>query len=182
MSGRHAMVDIETLGALPGSVILSIGAVYFDDDGLGAEFYRTIDVFDSLLHGLTIDPATVSWWRGQTPQAQAATRAPAALRTLTTALDEFDTFLDGFSPAGSPCVWAKGPDFDLVLLQAAYTLLKRRLPWKYRDARDVRTAIDMAQGVAFAEQTAKHHALEDAKYQAEQLRIVYKHLGLTLCP
>lgn len=174
----HVMVDIESLGIVPGSAILSVGAVYFGDEGLGAEFYRTVDLFDSLMHGLTIDVETVGWWRDQTPAARAVASDAGARRSLGDALHEFARFID-VAP-GAHCLWAKGPDFDLVMLQAAYRAAGLKRPWSFRHARDVRTAVAMARGVAFGAREQKHHALEDAKYQAEQIRIVYKHLNLRL--
>src|SRR5688572_9943106 len=101
----HVMVDIETLGSAPGSVILSIGAVWFGDDGLGSEFYRTVDIFDSLLRGLTIDAATVAWWRDQGVRAQRVAQDRDAMRDLGEALYDLGRFLDR-KPAESN-VWAK---------------------------------------------------------------------------
>lgn len=111
----HVMVDIESLGLKPGAVILSIGAVQFSDAGFGASFYRAIDVFDSLMHGLTINPETVEWWRKQSAEARGALMSDP--HPLDAALQDFAKFLDR-RPLETE-VWAKGPDFDLVLLEAA---------------------------------------------------------------
>lgn len=60
---NHCMLDLETFGTKPGSVIRSIGAVMFDLDGrTGPEFYRNIDEESCVKAGLTYDPSTVSWW------------------------------------------------------------------------------------------------------------------------
>lgn len=175
---NDVMVDIETLGTAPGSVVVSIGAVRFGDDGLGAEFYRVVDVLDSLLAGLRVDEATVGWWRTQPPGAKAALSAKDARRTLAEALYDFGRFLDGSDAAR---VWAKGPDFDLVLLQAAHVAVGVLLPWKYRNARDVRTILALSsEGHQVKRVGDEHHALTDARYQAEQVRAVYRALGLRL--
>lgn len=164
---RHVMVDIETLGSRPGSIVTSIGGVRFGDEGLGPPFYRTVNVFDALMAGLTIDSETVTWWRTQPKESRAAITAKAAERTLGEALHEFAAFL--LEPP-DPRVWAKG--------QAAG--LER--PWRYHATRDVRTVLSMAppdltlpQGRVIA-----HHALHDAMHQAEQVRAVYRALGLKL--
>lgn len=69
---NRIMVDLETLGTAPGSVILSIGAVRFDvEEGLLDEFYVNIDVESSQRLGLTIDGATVMWWMKQSDAARA---------------------------------------------------------------------------------------------------------------
>lgn len=177
MSLGNAMVDIETLGTHPGAVILSIGAVRFDDGGVieGTDFYRCIDVFSSLMAGLTIDRQTVEWWREQAPEA----RGPLlnAQHTLSDALSDFGRWLEG-----EPRVWAKGPDFDLVLLQAAYNALGLQQPWAYRNARDVRTLLSLVPPESIGTTWIKHHALDDAKAQAEAVRGAYSRLGLRLTP
>ena len=176
------MVDIETLGSAPGSVILSVGAVWFGDEGIGSEFYRTIDIFDSLLRGLTIEPETVEWWQAQGDRARAVAQDRSAMRDLGEALYDFARFIDQRAPAES-YIWAKGPDFDLVLLQAAYKAAGTRIPWKYRNARDVRTLLGLAPvEVATEAGGVKHHALDDARYQAAQVIAAYQKLGLTLAP
>src|SRR5262245_9687443 len=128
------MVDIETLGTRPGSVILSVGAVRFDETGLAEErFYRPIDGFDSLMHGLTTDTATVGWWRLQSAEARGALQPGRPLAETMGALYKYIAAFD------STLVWAKGPDFDLVLLEAAFNAVNQKKPWSYRNARDVRT-------------------------------------------
>ena len=173
------MVDIETLGTEPGSVVVSIGAVQFDDDGLGAEFYRVVDVLDSLLAGLRVDESTLEWWRKLPAAARGALYAVEARRELGEALEDFGRFIDSSSPAESN-LWAKGPDFDLVLLQAAYKAAGKRIPWKYRNARDVRTVLGMSRAGLLVNAGVHHHALADARHQAEQVRAVYRDLGLRL--
>ena len=39
----RVMLDLETFGTAPGSVIKAIGAVVFSPDGLGKQFYRIVD-------------------------------------------------------------------------------------------------------------------------------------------
>lgn len=172
----NVMVDIETLGVRPGSVVLSIGAVQFSDAGLGAGFYRAIDVFDSLMCGLAVDPETVEWWRKQPPEIRGAVMNEP--HRLEDALRAFAKFIDR-RPA-EDMVWAKGPDFDLVLLDAAYRAVGLRLPWSYRMARDVRTMVALAPDVEPQQNNAKHNALRDAEYQADHVMRVYQRLGLKL--
>ncbi len=68
---QNVMIDLETLGTRPGSVILSIGAVEFDRDlGLGREFYVELNQASSITAGLTTDDATVDWWLDQEDAAR----------------------------------------------------------------------------------------------------------------
>lgn len=154
------MIDIETLGLKPGSVILSVGAVKFDKRKTKETFYRAIDVLDSLLLGLTVDPDTIKWWSQQSDQAKGALRPTHSVKAV---LSDLGTFLKG-----SGEIWAKGPDFDLVLLEAAYSKLGTKIPWSFRDARDVRTVLSLAPSTVKAT-GVKHTALDDAVYQAKQV-------------
>ena len=57
------MIDLETLGIQPGSVIRSIGAVVFDPvtNTLGSTFYQNICADSCKKAGLTTDPDTIKW-------------------------------------------------------------------------------------------------------------------------
>ena len=62
---RHLMLDIETFGTTPGCVVLSIGAVEFDLDGIKGEFHAHIDVDSSTALGLKVDARTEKRWLEQ---------------------------------------------------------------------------------------------------------------------
>lgn len=172
--GVNIMVDIEALGTKTGSAILSIGAVQFTGDGLGHKFFRPIRLFDSLMAGLTIDPNTVQWWRAQSPEARSKAQPIDGEVRLEKALNEFAAFV-----SKDDCIWAKGPDFDLVMLDAAYQAIGKPKPWHYRNARDVRTILALS-GVKERDATVEHHALDDAIVQAEAVIEAYRALGIPL--
>jgi len=170
---NHVMVDIESLGTKPGSVILSIGAVKFDETNLGQTFYQPIDVLSCLMAGLKTDPDTIAFWR-QYPDMMGVFYPATRIRVVLT---DFARYLGRNS-----CVWAKGPDFDLVLLEKAYDAAGiEELPWHYRNARDVRTVLSLVKHKPEVHHTfPKHHALGDAVLQARQVQEIYRHLGLKL--
>ena len=66
----NLMLDIETLGTGPNSVILSIGAVEFDETGVISKFYEAIDPESCTDWGLQIDARTVLWWMDQNDAAR----------------------------------------------------------------------------------------------------------------
>ena len=173
------MVDIETLGTRPGSVILSVGACAFSSEGIGATFYRAIDLFDSLVtRGLSIDPQTVAWWRTQPDEARHAAAPIEGTTSLHNALHAFATFV---TDADAPYLWAKGPDFDLVLLAEAYHACGLPVPWSFRHTRDVRTIAALVRDrLPVAANTKKHHALHDAIHQANVVLACYATLGLDI--
>jgi hypothetical protein len=171
-------LDIETLGAKPGCVILSIGAVAFDpltlpDSTLQAAhmFYRNLTIFDQLMLGLVIDPETVKWWQGQDEEAHYAIENEKSV-PLVTALSDFAEWFVNLERTGR--VWAKSPQFDCSILEHAAEVLGVKMPWNFRDLCDVRTIAGAAKLVGRILPSPPpepkgpvHNALVDARYQSE---------------
>lgn len=155
----RVMVDIETLGLEPGAAILSIGAVRFDTDGLGATFERTIDLESCQEAGLTIDAGTLEWWLQQDADAQHVLTGGDPLRDVLEAFAEFYAFADE--------IWANSPAFDCEHLAAAYDAVDKTVPWKYYEQRDVRTVLNLPAAPDFEQEGTEHDALDDAVYQAK---------------
>ena len=185
MAFDHVMIDLETLGTLPGSVILSIGAVLFDptkpvEECLGKEFYCVVSRHDSVNHGLTISEDTLTWWRNQSKAAQQVLHDAESEEKYDTLQDALG-MLAQFLPAGVK-VWSNGANFDQPLLDVAYSKINRSIPWKYYNSRCHRTILGLhpnAKGL-MPKNDCAHNALEDAKTQANHLVIVANALGLKL--
>lgn len=163
----RVMVDIETWGTRPGSVIVSIGACRFDTPAhLSDQFSVVIDAHNSMLHGLTVDAATLYWWLKQSDAARAAVCEEGY--DLYGALHSFSEWL---KPAGEEVeVWAKGSDFDLPMLTAAFDACRMVVPWKYSNARDLRTLLSLLpdRGPRTVQRPGiPHRALDDAVHQAK---------------
>lgn len=166
------MLDLETFGTIPGSVIRSIGAVAFDthSDQLGVEFYANIEHESCLGFGLTVDAKTEAWWADQGPEAQAALLIdPKPLRQVVIAFDIW------FAAFGQPLVWSQGANFDEPLWAAAIRSVGMTPPWKFWNARDTRTAYDMAEldYKAIKHSGTAHNALDDAKHQVQLVQMAY---------
>jgi len=179
----HVMVDIETLGTAPGSVVASIGAVAFNPKAgvLLHEFEVSVSVADAQTCGLTIDASTVLWWMEQETAARTSTfggRSP-----LKDALSSLSRFIEGeraLSGDGAVRVWAHSPLFDVVMLDAAFKATNGVPPWNFREPRDTRTLFDLA-GVdprSFAKDEIAHNALADARVQARAVIEAYRIIGL----
>lgn len=161
---KHLMLDLETFGIKPGSVLRSIGAVVFSLDGqMGKEFYLNIDEASSLAAGLIKDPGTVKWWSQQSAEAQAALLVnPWPLGNVV--MD----FHDFYRHSGVRTVWAQGANFDPALWEAAALAVNSPVPWKFYDVRDTRTAYELGKLGKADEpkrQGTYHNALDDAKHQ-----------------
>lgn len=170
---RNFMVDIETIGTTPGAAILSIGACEFEFDiappspSYFNPFYVNINLLDSLFSGFRVEPETVNWWMHNSKESRLALVLDPAL-TVRDALVEFNKYLPNRNDDYH--LWAKGPDFDLVMMAEAYKMLEMKQPWSFRNSRDVRT-ICWAGGVP-PEPSGKliqHNALHDAQEQADDV-------------
>lgn len=185
MAFDPVMIDLETLGTLPGSVILSIGAVLFDptkpvESCLGEEFYCVVSKQDSLAHGLTVSQDTLDWWMKQSPEAcqvLADSESDEKADTLADALGMLARFI---TPTNK--VWSNGANFDQPLLDVAYSKIDRSIPWKFWNSRCHRTILGLHPSAKslMPKNTCAHNALEDAKTQAKHLVIVANALGLKL--
>lgn len=160
------MLDLETLGTQPGSVVLSIGAVAFDpDEGLGSSFYTVISVEDSLRLGLTIDASTLRWWSRQSRTTYVEALNAPEEASLLGALAAFNTWLE-FNTRGNVWLWGNGADFDLPLLLACYRKTGIKPPWEFYNSRCYRTLKALRPDVRL-DRSNNHNALDDARNQAE---------------
>lgn len=157
------MVDIETVGTNPGDVIISVGAVRFDEDGVTDSFMKSIDIESAEAAGLNIDGATVKWWMSQSEPAREQFTGG---ESLSSGLTELTEFVEGEETQ----VWANSPAFDCVILEAAYDSVGLSVPWRYSECRDYRTMRKLLSAWPDVEQTGtKHDAVDDARFQAETL-------------
>jgi len=168
MTTQHIMIDLETLGTRPGSIVLTIGAVKFSKLGVGKKFYRAICEADSSANGLSSDPSTVEWWSKQSPEAREA--AFLGTESLREALLAFTDFCG----ADVIRVWGNGSDFDNVLLEEAYRAAELGVPWKFTGNRCYRTVKNLFPKVTVPSVGTAHNALDDAIYQANHLIAISK--------
>lgn len=164
---RNVMIDLETLSLRPTAVIVSIAAV--DIDNLDNQFYTTIktdDWYDRMLH---VDQKTVDWWKNQAKEVFEETFSGRA--TLLDALSSLNKFLDN-----SPVVWSYPANFDIPILTNSYNYFHTAPPWFYRDVGCYATLRRMfwnSDKPILPEEYAKrrkHHALDDAIYQAKEMK------------
>jgi hypothetical protein len=136
---KNTMLDIETFGTSPGSVIRSIGAATFELTGeIGKTFYVNVDKQSCLSAGLVVDPKTEQWWAEQSASAQKAFLVDP--QPLKIALEQFSSW---FFAQQAPIIWSQGANFDPPLLEAAYRALGKETPWKFYNVRDTRTVYDV---------------------------------------
>jgi inhibitor of KinA sporulation pathway (predicted exonuclease) len=162
------MLDTETLGTKQHSAFISIGAVQFDPNtgALGETFYENID-WDDALKTRTATGETIRWWMRQSKEAQNRVCAPG--RPLKEVLASFGKWFRKETP--DRCIWGNGACFDVAMLENAYEHTFGVLPWKHWNVRDVRTIVDLAEGIVGKQSVpfegTQHDALADAIHQAK---------------
>lgn len=157
------MLDIETLGKGPNAVIVAIGAVAFDETGLGSTFYLNIKPQSCVDLGMQMDADTVMWWMQQSEAARKALAKGGV--GITEALQAFSVYVEEQGPDVE--VWGNGATFDNVILASAYRLAGIERPWSYKGDRCYRTLRALFPQIKAADTGGTaHNALDDAKYQA----------------
>lgn len=170
------MLDLETLGTRPGSIIISIGATKFDENGpYGEPFYMRIDMQSCVDAGMLIDVETIKWWMKQSDEARAEFQKESV--PLTEALIKFSNWtgytyknIDNYWKEVVIELWGNGANFDNSLLKAAYDKVGIEAPWKFWNDRCYRTLKAMYPHIKMEKRTGTHHnALDDAISQVNHL-------------
>lgn len=172
---QHISLDIETLGLEPGCVVLSIGMTPFNT-------HYTED-FDTLLtrsqhwaidrettNEYLVDLNTLAWHTKEPERAEHLKFLATCGRSLFTVLREVQDFVSKFS---SPFIWANSPQFDCSILKYVFNREKIDCPWDFRQERDLRTALHIAniqKSNARPDTFKPHQADHDAAFQAMQIQ------------
>ncbi|HGW9077984.1 3'-5' exoribonuclease [Escherichia coli] len=175
----HLMIDLETMGKNPDAPIISIGAIFFDPQtgDMGPEFSKTIDLETA---GGVIDRDTIKWWLKQSREAQSAIMTDEI--PLDDALLQLREFIDEKSGEFFVQVWGNGANFDNTILRRSYERQGIPCPWRYYNDRDVRTIVELGKAIDFDARTAipfegeRHNALDDARYQAKYVSVIWQKL------
>lgn len=193
---RHVnvVVDIETLGTVAGSVILSIGAcVAYTPFQKGVEsravFNNPLTFYVKVNRNCPIstaalkqDSKTVKWWE-EKPSAFAR---EAALGkggvSLLNALEAFNRWLRSVKGSSPLLLWGKGPAFDNAHLEYAYDACGLRPAWTFRNDSCLRTVEKMTRHMVdpsdikalHPSEREAHHAMYDAISEAKILELQFK--------
>lgn len=159
----QVMLDLETLGQKPGSVIVAIGAAKFGDGKILDTFYARVDPESCVARGLRMDASTVMWWLQQDNAARLEITWPGL--HVCEVLRQFAVWL-GDQDAE---IWGNGAGFDNVLLAEAYDRAQLPRPWKWANDRCYRTVKSLRPNVVMTRAGTHHNALDDAKSQALHL-------------
>ncbi|EGZ9011048.1 exonuclease [Escherichia coli] len=176
---HHLMIDLETMGKNPDAPINALAGKFFDPatGEMGPEFSKTIDLETA---GGVIDRDTIKWWLKQSREAQSAILTDEI--PLDDALLQLREFIDENSGEFFVQVWGNGANFDNTILRRSYERQGIPCPWRYYNDRDVRTIVELGKAIDFDARTAipfegeRHNALDDARYQAKYVSVIWQKL------
>jgi len=179
---QHFMMDLETYDTAPSSIILSIGIVHFDIDSgetLGT-YYRVLDRDEQENLGRTKSDRTYAWWEDQSDEARAAIFdvPDSELWELKPLLWDVRDFIKGAKGDEGCHIWAKGPSFDVSVMDHAFNQMGVPMPWHFRGARCVRTICDLAPKYEGPDIGPAHNAVDDCLYQIQEVVHAKQNLGV----
>lgn len=160
---KNVMVDLETLGLKSTAVVVSIGAVKFDETGIGTKIDLHVNFQDQIDLGRTVDADAVQWWMNQSDAARKSTFNGSRLTTYK-ALAHFSKFFEG-----SEFLWGNGASFDNAILESLYGTYNMKTPWRFTRNRCYRTLAALIPDIRRPPTTGfvEHNALDDAIMQAQ---------------
>jgi len=169
---NHVMIDLETLDTTVTARIVAIGAIVFNPNtGLrGDKFYWR--VHHKSQTNRTKSKSTIEWWKQQGPEVRKQLKGNILLKD---ALEEFEWFLPD-----NVIVWGNGATFDISILEHAYLQCGLDIPWKFYNVMDCRTVRKLYEekrgGLDQNFSGTKHHALDDAIFQAGYISKMWRTL------
>lgn len=181
------MIDIETLGVSNNAPVISIGACFFDKDGIKEKFYAVLDLAEQIDSGKRVtDASTIKWWFGQDKAAQKIFRDDEIgvninepknpyiggflnpIETMfinSNILEQFVTFCKQYD---NPKPWGNGSNFDITIVESLLKDYNVTVPWSFRNIRDLRTFKEhVYDGSETKFEGIAHNALDDAIYQTQ---------------
>ena len=169
----HAMIDIETLGTEPDSVVLSVGAVKFDPFQLTDPHAKTLwrpEIDAQSNAGRSVLDDTLQWWAKQPQHIQDEAFDEHGRITLSLFMAELNKYLVGVDK-----IWCQGPQFDMVILEDFFRDFGHHMNWFYWQVSDCRTLFKMMPAdPRKAIQENLHDAEADAYWQATCVQQFYR--------
>ena len=157
------MVDCETLDIGERPVLLSIGAVVFNDQQIQDYFEYFINKETAISEGFTVSQSTLDWWDQQDPDARAYVfNGEGDIQEALKALVQFYELNECTE------IWSKGSLADIRWINNALDYFGIERPWKYYKEFCFRTLLKSVPKFDMPFVGMPHNALDDAIHQAKQ--------------
>lgn len=162
---NRLMLDFKTLDVGECPVILSMGAVVFNDQDVLFGLDTKIDQQSCIDIGCTISADTVAWWEKQSDEAKAA--AFGGTTNIRAAMEELIEF---YTENECSEIWSQGALADIRWVNNILAKLGLAKPWEFYQEMCSRTLLKYSPNHASSPRTGTHHnALDDAIFQAENV-------------
>lgn len=182
---NHLMVDIETLSIKPNATIIQIAAVPFNLDGDMGTGYN---VFPSLVEqeNRDRDTDTINWWAST--EEKRILLASILIKQHKAGVQRIALNLSQLAATHkTDYVWCKGIDFDLPILQDYFNHFAIDDPFEkvglgFRSRRCARQLNLVAKDLGCVPSAPRdyslqeHNALDDCKYQIQQVSYAMSYL------
>ena len=168
------MIDLETVSTKHNAVILTAAAVKFDvySDKVFDGLYLRPDIEEQTAQGRDIDNGTLEWWSKQEDNVKNEAFGDEDRISLPDFLNQIHKFCWNVDR-----IWAKGPLFDIIILENIFRANNMNMPWSYSKIRDARTVYDMdPESISLIKDA--HNAFMDCLNQITVVQAVYKKLGV----
>lgn len=166
------VLDIETTDTRPTARVLAIGIALVDNRT------REVVAIDNLrldLHEQAFrsqSDETMEFWRSQPERTRAEAFFAKPRRHPVDALNALSEVVEEHAACGALTVWGNGSSFDIVILEDLYRHFGCKVPWTYRQHRDLRTLYELA-GVRVSDGDraglTPHVAIDDAVAEARAM-------------
>lgn len=177
----HVMLDIETWNlSASAPLVLSIGAVKFNQDEIIDRFHVGIDPVDSARYGMVPDARTILYWMDPKRDEARQKLLDLVKVDLFSAVDGFCAWIK-LTPADEMgSLWGKGATFDNIRLKALCDRLEIEYPVSFRQDECYRTLVNRCPEVPYTQIGTLHDGLADAESQAVHLQKICKDVGIKL--
>lgn len=174
---QHLMLDLETLSTEPNARILSIGLVDVHGPEAGNHYWEVGSPDERNSLRFHVSQSTADWWDAQPGGPAFRLRCHTGGTAPEVVAKGVAVALASMVTASNVRLWSQG-NFDWPILANFLKVYGYEVPWAYWEVLDLRTlrAAFPNAGSALPPNPHKHHALEDARYQAAVLREILKEL------
>lgn len=170
------LIDMEFLSLRYDTAILSLGAVAWDMQAEKFDPEHELYTVPSLSSQTgKVDAGTFAWWMNQADEIRVPLGVEQEMtqETLKTTLEAVSRMVKSYDVKR---IWSHGAACDLGILKYWYDHFHMPEPWHYQAVRDTRTLFDFCKPLVVYRSDKDHHALNDARRDAERVYIAYNTL------
>lgn len=189
LNESHISIDIETLSLRLDAKIIQIGAYIIHSDGTSNSFSIPVNTSDQ--SSRFEDEETLSWWKKQAVETKnqvlQASKSEKSF-SLYDSLILLNKWILDNTKNKNFSVWGNGSNFDIALLEMAYSTynINNGKPlWHFRKVRDQRTLASIAEsfGINISYNIVErngnlHNAASDAEFQMKYIIHLLKMLSI----